>query len=278
VTVPRITNRRGLVWAAGLIVAAGAGIATAHGLYEVAIATGVPRGIAWLYPLITDGLALVAYAATGRLDRRGRGYAWTVGVLAAGLSGLAQAAYLAGGVTTAPTALRFGVGAWPAIAATVVAHLVHLLSTARPQSAQEPAHGESDTVDQSAVFRLDTSADRLGFKDSRSAEAPAAEPPTVQPAQDAPIQRDEPPAVQPVQAAEHLVRPVEQAGVVPAGERARAAAREHRDRHGRLPSVSELASLAGVARGTASAVLRQLRTERPALQIVPRTSEKDTDQ
>jgi N-acetylneuraminic acid mutarotase len=87
------------VWAAGLLVAAGAGVATAHGLYEVAIAARVPAGIAWLYPLITDGLALVAYASTARLTYGGRRYAWTVVVLAAGLSGLAQAAYLAGGVT-----------------------------------------------------------------------------------------------------------------------------------------------------------------------------------
>ena len=36
--------------------------ATAHGLYETAVAARVPAGIAWLYPLITDGLALVAYA------------------------------------------------------------------------------------------------------------------------------------------------------------------------------------------------------------------------
>ena len=42
-------------------------------------------------------------------------------VLAAGLSGLAQAAYLAGGNTLdASSALRFGVGAWPAVAAAVV--------------------------------------------------------------------------------------------------------------------------------------------------------------
>jgi hypothetical protein len=118
---------KGLIWAAGLAVALGAGVATAHGLFEVAVAAGVPTVIAWLYPLITDGLALVAYAATARLTARGRGYAWTVVVLAAGLSGLAQASYLAGGVATAPVELRFGVGAWPAIAAAIVAHLVYLL-------------------------------------------------------------------------------------------------------------------------------------------------------
>src|SRR5947209_9447030 len=120
---------RWTVWAAGLVVALGAGVATAHGLYEVALAAGTPRILAWLYPLITDGLALVAYATTARLANRGRRYAWTVVVIAAGLSGLTQASYLAGGVSSAPPALRFAIGAWPDIAAAIVAHLVYLLST-----------------------------------------------------------------------------------------------------------------------------------------------------
>ena len=81
-----------MLWLPGLAVALGAAAATAHGLFEVALAARVPAGIAWLYPLITDGLALVAYAATARLAGGATRYAWTVVVLAAGLSGLAQAA------------------------------------------------------------------------------------------------------------------------------------------------------------------------------------------
>ena len=91
---------------------------------------GVPAGIAWLYPLITDGLALVAYAATARLRGPAARYAWSVVVLAAGLSGLAQAALLGSETTMdAPTVLRYGVGAWPAVAAAIVAHLLYLLAT-----------------------------------------------------------------------------------------------------------------------------------------------------
>jgi hypothetical protein len=54
-------------------------------------------------------------------------------VIAAGLSGLAQAVYLASGATldASPT-LRFGIGAWPAVAAAVAAHLLYL----RPALAQ----------------------------------------------------------------------------------------------------------------------------------------------
>ena len=107
-----------MLWLPGLAVALGAAVATAHGLYEVALAAAVPAGIAWLYPLITDGLALVAYGATSRLTGSAARYAWAVVVTAAGLSGLAQAVYLASGATldASPT-LRFGIGAWPAVAA-----------------------------------------------------------------------------------------------------------------------------------------------------------------
>src|SRR5882757_11102473 len=104
-------NGRRSILTAALTVAAAAGVATAHGLFQVAAAARVPTPVAWLYPLITDGLALVAYAATARLHERGRRYAAAIVVLAAGLSGLAQAVYLAGGLghaSTAPAALRFG--------------------------------------------------------------------------------------------------------------------------------------------------------------------------
>lgn len=123
--------RRAATWVPALLVALGAIAATAHGLYEVAVAARVPSGIAWLYPVITDGLALVAYAATSRLTGAASRYAWVVVVLAAGLSGLAQAMYLArpGDALLASPELRFGVGAWPAVAAAVVAHLLYLLAT-----------------------------------------------------------------------------------------------------------------------------------------------------
>ena len=48
---------------------------------------------------------------------------------AAGLSGLAQAVYLASGATldASPT-LRFGIGGLPALAAAVAAHLLYILA------------------------------------------------------------------------------------------------------------------------------------------------------
>lgn len=141
---------RAAVLAPALIVGACAVAATAHGGYEVAVASQVPEGlISALYPVITDGLALVAYAATHQLRQHAaRRYAWTVVVLAAALSGLAQAVYLATGPTLiTPPAMRFGVGAWPAVAGAVAAHLVYLLAHRhKPQSGQQPAHPSAATA------------------------------------------------------------------------------------------------------------------------------------
>src|SRR6266567_3907651 len=75
---------------------------------------------------------MVAYAATARLHQsRARRYAAGIVILAAGLAGLAQAVYLAGAIHRGHTALvglRYGVGAWPALAAAIAAHLLHLLN------------------------------------------------------------------------------------------------------------------------------------------------------
>ena len=160
---------RTAIWLPGLAVAVGAAVATAHGLYEVAVAARVPAGIAWLYPLITDGLALVAYAATARLDGSARRYAWAVVVLAAGLSGLAQASFLAGGVERTDPALRFGVGAWPAVAAAVVAHLLYLLAAEPVQPA--PAVRPSDTPSDPAPDRPSGSPARDRARDAAQRHA-----------------------------------------------------------------------------------------------------------
>jgi hypothetical protein len=273
---------RRAVWTAGLAVAAGAGVATAHGLYQVAAAAQVPTPIAWLYPLITDGLALVAYAATSRLADGGRRYAAGIVVLAAGLSGLAQAVYLAGGIaqtTTAPVGLRFGVGAWPAIGAALTAHLLHLIGTV-------PAAGSSDAL--------------TPTRQARSSE-PASNPAGVQPFNPSGVQPSNPTAgpggVQPPRTTSPLNAPAVQpdrslptarngpdaanrgrsrsaGGGSPVSERARQAARSHYARHGRLPTASELMQIAKVARGTAGTVLKDLRRDPPALHLI--TADTDT--
>ena len=247
--VDRPGNRtvRAVIWAPGLAVAIGAAAATAHGLYEVAVAARVPAGIAWLYPLITDGLALVAYTATARLDGRAARYAWAVVVIAAGLSGLAQAAFLAGqgGEVEAPAVLRFGVGAWPAVAAAIVAHLLYLLASEAETGIVVQTEPKPEAV-QSIPYSPD------GVQ-------PAALAPPVLPggeltARDEAAARAEP------------IRPA----ASPMRDRAEAVATRHARRHGAWPTVSELESAAEVSRGTAAAALKALRAAPlPAPHLLP---------
>lgn len=257
---------RWVIWLPGLAVAVGAAVATAHGLYEVAHAARVPTVIAWLYPLITDGLALVAYAATARLSGSGARYAWAVVVLAAGLSGLAQAVFLASdSAVEASPVVRFGVGAWPAIAAAIVAHLLYLLAVDHPTPA---AAAVQDAVQPDVV--------PMPVRAAAVAVQPVVRRP-VQPAEPGPVHHralnapdvgtaevgaDRP---APPSAAEH---PGRRSGAASAGERARAAAARHAQRHGQLPTVSELAADAEVSRGTAHTVLKALREQPEPLRLI----------
>lgn len=211
------------------MVAAAAAAATAHGLYAVAGASGVPWPVAGLYPVMTDGLALVAYSATNRLTDGSRRYAWTVVTVAAGLSGAAQAMYLAGGgVDDAPSEVRFGIGAAPALAAAAVAHLLHLIRTATgPIERLNVTHVE--------VVQPLNVAVRQPQGVQRSAEPMPSRKPTL-------------PAV---------------AKRSSASERARRAAVRHEEQHGALPTASALVRIAAVSRGTAGTVLKGLRTATP---------------
>lgn len=297
---PRRTRAaQAALWLPGLLVAVGAGVATAHGLYEVAVAAAVPAPIAWLYPLITDGLALVAYATTARLDGRERRYAWTVVVLAAGLSGLAQASYLAGGLAAAPVPLRFGIGAWPAIAAAIVAHLLYLIATAhsgahdeapagQAASAPAPIAAEPDTgwsetpamPDAASNRRADESTVRfepLPVDASNGVQPEPVQPPVSNPVQPEPAPLDAP--VSNTGDTSTVVRSAER-GESTASPRVRAerAARVHADRHGAWPSARELADTAGVSRGTAAAALKTLRDTPTPLHIVTEQTPSEAQQ
>lgn len=223
----RSRRTRLAIWLPGLLVASGAAVATAHGLYEVAIAARVPPAIAWLYPLMTDGLALLAYTATALLAGPGRRYAWLVVVLAAGLSGLAQASYLAGGgALVAPAPLRFAIGAWPAVAAAIVAHLLYLLVVDEHRPGGHTPNNSASSVQQPV---------QPAVQDASNAVRPAGHNANGAPR----------PPITPL----------------PPRERARAAARHHLDRHGALPTVTALARLADVSRGTAGHALQDERAD-----------------
>lgn len=274
-----------VLWLPGLLVALGAAAATAHGLFEVAAATDTPPVIAGLYPVITDGLALVAYAATPRLAGNGRRYAWTVVVLAAGLSGIAQAAYLAGASGHASTPLRMVIGAWPAIAAAIVAHLLFLIGHADRQHTNDPT--TTTPVAATEHVEPEQHADPTPPAGVQPCTVqPPVQPGTIQPAVQSTVQSDvQPPArpeagpgapapssaeqttpVPPI--GEHVQPPVDEPAEPPAKTRATDAARRYREQHGHLPTVSKLAALAEVSRGTAGEALKPLREQPTPLHLV----------
>lgn len=271
---------RWVIWLPGLAVALGAAVATAHGLYEVAHAARVPTVIAWLYPLITDGLALVAYAATARLSGSAARYAWAVVVLAAGLSGLAQAVFLASdSAVEASPVVRFGVGAWPAIAAAIVAHLLYLLAVDHPAN---PAAAAGSAVQDT----VQPDVGPVPVRPAAVAIQPVIRRP-VQPAEPGPVHRPALNAPDPAAAEVGVDRPAlppaaehpgRRSGGGSAGERARAAAARHAQHHGQLPTVTELAADAQVSRGTAHTVLKALREQPEPLRLIttPATGTRQT--
>jgi hypothetical protein len=306
----RGVGRRGtrVMWLAGLVVALGAGVLTAHGLIEVAVGSTVPVSIGWLYPVITDGLALVAYAATTRLAGAGQKYAWSVVVLAAGLSAVAQAAFLAGGAQAAPAQLRFAVGAWPAVAAAITAHLLFLIGSGQSRAgrdAPEGHHGavsitaeasrrealtadagvspgvpsgvEPCEVDHSAGVRVDLDAASARESGDPLGRGVPTGVPGVQVDQDGVRSWDSDTA-----GVDHRLETVVSqfgrlSGMRPAlspSDRALAMGELHRRRSGALPSVRELAGIAEVSRGTAETALRQLRAQPAGLRLV----DDETDQ
>lgn len=154
---------RSPIWWAVLAVAGCGVVATAHGLFEVVLACGVLAFMAALYVPITDGLALVAYAATERLKGAARLYAWAVVLLSAGLSGLAQAVML-GGLGEPPVWLRYVVGAWPALAVAIAAHLLWLVGrpgvTAKAVVETAPDVGVEE-LDRRAAVQLAAGLDKV---------------------------------------------------------------------------------------------------------------------
>ena len=259
---------RAAIWLPGLAVALGAAVATAHGLYEVAVAARVPAGIAWLYPLITDGLALVAYAATARLTgsgrplRLGRRRARRRPVRARP-SRLPRRRRRA--ARLAP-ALRFGVGAWPAVAAAIVAHLLYLLATARrpadSRRRRRPAATPAafNRLPFSPYSRCSTRRDRRVQPDrAASAAGRLRQADHAEPALNGPARRAvQPPATDPAEQPDRHRSAAPIAGAGP-GAGGRGAAR--RTATAPCPPSPSSSALAEVSRGTAAAALKALREQ-----------------
>ena len=201
-------------------------------------------------------------------------------VLAAGLSAIAQASFLAAGQPDASAQLRFAVGAWPAIAAAIAAHPLFLIGeTARATAPTGlPAVTERDT--RGGVGSV--SVDLVGTVGDRSVRGVPAVPPGI-PALDTGVPAESDGGVPGVPAVFQVGQPGDLAAKVDpfqmdrtAGLRRALSARDravtlaelHRRRQGQLPSVRELVELADVGQGTAARALQELREPEPGLHLV----------
>ena len=236
---------RAVLWLPGLAVALGAAAATAHGLYEVALAAAVPVG---------HRLALPAdhgRPGTRRLRRDGP---------AVRLGGPLRL----GGGRRRGRALRAGAGRVPRLrrdprrlagAAVRDRGVARRRGGCRRAPALPPGQRrppESDDGHRSAAVQPSSRPIRAtGGSEPRRPSNAAPRPTPASRAADAP-----PPTS--------------------AQNRARAAALRHAARHGALPTVSALAAAADVSRGTAATVLKPLRGRPLPLHLINTNPDDDT--
>ena len=283
---------RAVIWLPGLAVALGAAVATAHGLLRGRRSPpACPAGIAWLYPLITDGLALVAYAATARLH------------------GSARPLRLVGR-RPRRRAVRARPGRLPRRrrhprrlpgAAVRGRRLARRRRRRRRAPALPPRRRHrrpAPPTRRCGRGRAPQRDDRPAACPPRTRPGPDAVQPGVQPAlySTAAVQPD---AVQPGRRRPTAPRPARRprsdtadagAGEQPASrmnsrrragepaprDRARAAAVRHAARHGALPDRLRARGARRVSRGTAAAALKALREHPTPLHLVPDTPDPET--
>jgi hypothetical protein len=182
--------------------------------------------------------------------------------------------------------LRFAIGAWPAIAAAIVAHLLFLLGTDHTPTQHPKVH--ADAIPPIAAPPAQSAPQASPMPEAAQFPAPTTPPqPRVQPAvQPAPRQLVQALTSTPIErisehpatpATDSVVRAPVQRDAAPARVRAQTAATGYVTRHGQLPTVSELMALAQVARGTAAAALKDLRTQKGQLENTTTTTKARTN-
>lgn len=119
-----------------ILIALGAFWLSFTALRDLAERSGVPTGQAWVWPLIVDGLVVVATVAVVALDQH-RWYAWSLLATGASIS-LAGNALHATYTGELPVAVRILVAAVPPLSLLAVTHLTYLL--ARPTAIETVDH------------------------------------------------------------------------------------------------------------------------------------------
>ncbi|WP_454118521.1 DUF2637 domain-containing protein [Microbacterium lacticum] len=175
----RVGRRWAVVAAASgtVLIGAGAFWLSFVALADLAVRSGIVAGQAWIWPLLVDGLIVVATVAVVALDgHRAAWYPWTLLIAGAGMSVTANAAHaLVTAEASVPGVLAATVAAVPPLVLLASTHLTVVLT--RPATPAEQA-----PVQEAAVLSADPSeqtgdAQPLALPE-RAAPAIDAEPET----------------------------------------------------------------------------------------------------
>jgi uncharacterized protein DUF2637 len=117
-----------------VVVGVAAMVLSFHHLTALAIRAGVPVALAWLYPLMVDVLAIVAYLRLASAVRGSHEWSTSVGLLAGSLAISVIGNVAAGIAGELPWVARFIVAGLPPVFLFVVAHQALGTSTPEPHS------------------------------------------------------------------------------------------------------------------------------------------------
>lgn len=218
-----MSTRAGRRWAVvaaasgTVLIGAGAFWLSFVALADLAVRSGIVAGQSWIWPLLVDGLIVVATVAVVALDgHRAAWYPWTLLIAGAGMSVTANAAHaLVTAEASVPGVLAATVAAVPPLVLLASTHLTVVLT--RPATPAEQA-----PVQEAAVLSADPS-EQAGDAQQRALPEPAHEPTAEPPAPPEPVASDEA-STDPAPAQDARPAPVSRAaGSVP-DRRARAAA------------------------------------------------------
>lgn len=141
-----MNGARGYGWAVvtaavgTVLIGAGAFWLSFVALADLAVRSGIARGQSWIWPLLVDGLIVVATVAVVALDgRRTAWYPWTLLIGGAGVSVTANAAHaILAADLTVPAMLAAVVAAIPPLVLLAATHLTVVLTRPADHNTEDP--------------------------------------------------------------------------------------------------------------------------------------------
>ena len=190
-----------------VVIGAGAFWLSFTALADLAERSGIPVGQAWIWPLLVDGLIVVATVAVVALDRhRTAWYPWSLLIAGALVSVTANAAHaMVAAIVSVPGVMAATVASVPPLVLLASTHLtVILIRSAKPTHSSEPrtqVTAPSTAVGHQSVEQpLTITGEPIAEPETSEPEPepvpetePQPEAPMEHPSEDEPVE-DEPPA------------------------------------------------------------------------------------